>query len=101
MAPRFADLESRVSGAVFAHLSNAVAIFDGGREVAGIFDQAYALSNVGIGMAGVQPVFTTATAEIVGEAVGQTLWINSMAYVVAAHEPDGTGISRLLLEALV
>ncbi|MEN9885766.1 MAG: hypothetical protein RL758_344 [Pseudomonadota bacterium] len=69
-----------------------------GAAVTGIFDAAYAVGNVGIGMAGTQPVFTLATSGIVGEAVGQTLVVNAASYVVSAHEPDGTGMSRLLLE---
>ncbi len=72
----------------------------GGTAVLGIFDMPYALGNVGIGMAGTQFAFTLATASVSGEAVGQTLVVNGNSYTVAAHEPDGTGLSRLLLEVL-
>ena len=69
-----------------------------GTAVQGVFDNGYALGNVGIGMASTQPMFTLPTASISGEAVGQTLVVNATNYVVSAHEPDGTGMSRLLLE---
>lgn len=71
----------------------------GGQTVRGVFDNASALGNVGlVGMAGTQPVFTLPTASIVGEPVGQTLVVSAVLYYVAVHEPDGTGMSRLLLE---
>ena len=70
----------------------------GGRAVRGIFDNAYQLGSVGIGLSATQPTFTLPTASVVGEAVGQSLVLGTVTYVVAAHEPDGTGISRLLLE---
>lgn len=71
----------------------------GGVAVVGLFDQAHELGNVGlVGMAGTQPVFTLATASLAGDPVGQPLVVNATTYSVAAHEPDGTGLSRLLLE---
>lgn len=76
----------------------AVSATLGGVAVRGIFDAGFALGQVGIGMAGTQPTFTLATASIVGEAVGQSLVVSGTTYVVAGHEPDGTGVSVLLLE---
>lgn len=71
-----------------------------GAAVAAIFDAAYALSTVGpYGMAGTQPVLTLATASVPATPVGATAVVNGATYTVAAHEPDGTGISRLMLEA--
>lgn len=69
-----------------------------GQGVQGIFDAAYALGQVGIGMASTQPTYTLPTASVVGEPVGQALVIGAVTYIVAAAEPDGTGITRLLLE---
>lgn len=93
----FARLEQRLNAAVVGRLSNAVATLNG-VEVAGIFDNAYHAGDIGIGMASTQPAFTTLAANVVGEAVGQLLVINGTSYYVAAHEPDGTGMSLLLLE---
>ena len=93
----FAALESSVNNAVMAHLSNATATLNG-VEVVGMFDNSYHAGDIGIGMASTQPAFTTLTANVVGEAVGQLLTIHGTGYYVAAHEPDGTGMSLLLLE---
>lgn len=93
----FAALEASVNNAVMAHLSNATATLNG-VEVAGMFDNSYHAGDIGIGMASTQPAFTTLTANVTGEAVGQLLVINGTSYYVAAHEPDGTGMSLLLLE---
>ena len=93
----FARLEQRLNNAVMSHLSNAAATLNG-VEVTGVFDNAYRAGDIGIGMASTQPAFTTLTDNVVGEAVGQLLTINGTSYYVAAHEPDGTGMSLLLLE---
>lgn len=93
----FAALEASVNNAVMAHLANATATLNG-VEVAGMFDNSYHAGDIGIGMASTQPAFTTLTAHVVGEAVGQLLTIHGTSYYVAAHEPDGTGMSLLLLE---
>ena len=70
-----------------------------GVSVSGIFDNAYALGAVGpYGMAGTQPVLMLPTASVPADPVGNTCVVGSTSYVVAAHEPDGTGISRLVLE---
>lgn len=64
-----------------------------------LFDNGFTLGNVGlIGMAGTQPSITLATSSVPSSPVGATVVVNSTTYVVAAHEPDGTGVSRLLLE---
>jgi hypothetical protein len=64
-----------------------------------IFDNAYLQAAVGpIGMASSQPVAVIATASVPAEPVGLLLVVGANSYQVAAHEPDGTGTSRLLLE---
>lgn len=97
MAAPFAALETRLNSAVFKRMSNADATL-AGAPVVGIFEAGFAIGQVGIGMAGTQPTFTLATANVVGEAVGQSLVVSGTTYYVAAHEPDGAGLSRLLLE---
>lgn len=72
----------------------------GGAAVRGVFDNAYALGNVGVvGMAGSQPMFTLPTASVPADPVGQSLGMGSAVYEVVEHRPDGTGISVLVLEA--
>ena len=87
-----------------------------GQAVRGIFDNGFALGDVGMaGMAGTQPVLTVPTNLLAEDPVGQYvlmmdesdpslslsfttgLYQMPKSYLVAAHEPDGTGMSRLLL----
>lgn len=106
MAAPFAALETRLNRAVFSRLANADAYLDWS-PVSGIFDNDYALGAVGpFGMASSTPIFTLDSAQVPSGVVGKTLAIgedtattSQVRYTVAAHEPDGTGVSRLLLEA--
>ncbi len=98
MAAPFAALESRLNTAVLSRLSNAAVTVDGA-EVNGIFDNGYDLATVGLsGMASTQPTFTLSTSSVPASPVGTPVVVNGTNYLVAAHEPDGTGISRLILE---
>lgn len=70
-----------------------------GVAVRGIFDNAYQLGDVGAsGMASTAPVLTLATTDVPTDPVGKSVVVNSLSFVVVAHEPDGTGVSLLLLE---
>lgn len=98
MPAPFAALETRATNAVFAHLANVDATVNG-VAVSGIFDDGYRLAAVGLaGMAGAQPTLTLPTASVPGSPIGVAAVVNATNYLVAAHEPDGTGMSRLLLE---
>ncbi len=67
--------------------------------VAGIFDAPGTVGNVGeFGIASTQPIYTLASTSVPADPVGLALVCNAVTYIVAAHEPDGTGISRLVLE---
>lgn len=83
-----------------------------GTEVRGIFDAEYAVSDVGIGISTTQPAFTLATVDVPStvidwfryyqdpdQPVGAVLTVAGASYAIVAHEPDGTGMSRLLLRA--
>lgn len=94
----FAALESRVTTAVFARLSNVAATVNS-VAVTGIFDNGYSAANVGgMGIASTQPTLTLPTASVPANPVGVTAVIASVSYTVAEHQPDGTGISALYLE---
>lgn len=72
----------------------------GGASVSGIFDNGFALGGVGaMGMASSQPMLTLATAHVPANPVGTAVVVGAVNYLVGAHEPDGTGVSRLMLEA--
>lgn len=71
----------------------------GGVAVQAIFDNDLALGRVGLmGMASVQPTLLLSTSSIAADPVGLAAVVNGISYLVAAHEPDGTGLSLLRLE---
>lgn len=81
----------------------SVATVGGVAGVGVIFDNANALGNVGLlGMAGSQPSITLPTTAVpaspLGSAVVITAGPGAGSYLVAATEPDGTGVTRLVLE---
>lgn len=77
-----------------------VATVNGVAGVRAIFDNGYSLGTVGIsGMASSQPALTLATTSVPADPVGLPVVVQGVSYLVAAHEPDGTGFSRLLLES--
>lgn len=100
MTAPFVGLEARANAAVLRSLSNATASIGGGDPVAGIFESPFAVGAVGAGMAGSQPTFTTAAHLLPPEAEGISLECNGVSYVIAATEPDGAGMTRVLLEVL-
>ena len=86
------------TAAFFTDFGQTVTV--GGAAVSGIFDNGYALGSVGpIGMTSSQPMLTLASANVPASPVGTAVVVGSTNYTVGAHEPDGTGMSRLLLEA--
>jgi hypothetical protein len=43
-------------------------------------------------------MLTVPTAGLSADPVGQTAVVGGTSYLVAAHQPDGTGVSTLMLE---
>ncbi len=98
MTTAFEALEARTVTAVFAHLANRTATLNA-VSVTGIFDAPGTLGSIGeFGITGTQPIYTLATTSVATDPVGKALVIGATTYTVVAHEPDGTGISRLILE---
>lgn len=70
-----------------------------GATVRAIFDASYEAATVGLmSMASAQPMLTLPTASVPASVVGAAVTVGATAYTVAAAEPDGTGITRLMLE---
>ena len=70
-----------------------------GASVTGIFDNGYTLGAVGpTGMASAAPMFRLPTASVPASPHGKSLVTGGITYRVVGHEPDGTGVSILLLE---
>lgn len=71
----------------------------GGQALDVVLDNGYTLGAAGpFGMATTQPRITCATASLPANPVGQACVVGGASYTVAEHQPDGTGISTLLLE---
>ena len=67
----------------------------GSSIVAGIFDNQFVEVN---GIEGVRPVFTCAVSDVVDLSFEKTIKINDTTYKVAGVQPDGTGLTNLVLE---
>lgn len=99
MSAPFADAQARLTQTVIAHLADATATL-GGVTVQCMFDAAYAQVNVGLhGVASSAPMLHLKTADVPADVLGVAVTVNGAAYTVAEHQPDGAGISRLLLAA--
>lgn len=72
----------------------------GGVEVRGVFDRPYAEAQMGAytAVATARATYTLPTAQALG-ALGKSLVIDDIgSFVVAEVQPDGTGITALMLE---
>lgn len=103
MATPFAAIEARTADAVLRHAANAQATattrFGEVVQFPVIFDNGYAAGSVGLaGMAGTQPSALVRSADVSDVSVGGSLDVNGATYVVAELQPDGTGMTTLLLE---
>lgn len=106
----FAQLQSRVSATAIRRLG-AVALL-AGVPVQGVFDNGFALADVGqFGMASTQPAWVMLTVDVPPkivdlftyiyeptDALDMSITIDHKVYRISAHESDGCGVSRLLLE---
>lgn len=71
-----------------------------GVAVLGIFDNPHVPVELGMGVASTNPTFLLATVEVPLDPIDRELVHQGMAYRIAAHEPDGTGASILILERM-
>lgn len=105
MPAPFAALEARSTAAVFRHLANAEALrLDTGTEVPVVFDNGYA-DGLGNAFESSQPSALGASADLQGIEHGSRLMLPKPqgepgldAWAVVGIQPDGTGMTRLLLE---
>lgn len=75
-------------------------LYEGATTIQGIFDNDYqeVIDDSGVGAESSQPVFLCRTADVSSAAHGDTLVVNSTNYVVRGVQPDGTGMTLLMLE---
>lgn len=67
----------------------------GASEVAGRFRKDYAEA---FGVAGNAPQFAAADADLAGVSQGSSLTIGGTGYTVTAIQPNGRGLTRLMLQ---
>lgn len=83
------------------HFADA-AVFEGVQEpVLGIFDDASAVGDVGdVGMATTRPMLLLPAANVPASVRGMQVRVAGKHFTVEGDEPDGTGMTLLILEAL-
>lgn len=93
----FANTLASADAVIFRHLGDDAAVLDN-VQVTGVFRNAYTQSLGGI--ASKQPMFVVRTVNVPRVRQGSTLRLvaDSTNYRVAGVEPDGTGVTTLLLE---
>lgn len=69
----------------------------GGLPVAGIFDNGYQGALTGA-IESSAPTFIAPTANVAAVVQGTAITVNATAYSVTGVEPDGTGVTTLILE---
>lgn len=78
------------------------ALWKGTTQIDGILDDDYLedRAGFGVGVSASRPVFVVRSASVPGVAAGQTLVVpvGGVSYQVAVIEPDGKGLTRLVLE---
>lgn len=94
----FAAAEARTCSAVMDRLTNATMTV-GAVEVAVIFDAAY-ISAMGGVVDATQPMCLLKTSDVAAQSMvfGTAVTIGGTAYTVRSTQPDGTGLSALMLE---
>ena len=76
------------------------ATYNGSATVYGIFENDYfdGMTEGGVSVEASQPRFSCRTADVSSAAHGDTLLLGGTTYNVVGVQPDGTGMTMLLLE---
>lgn len=96
-------VESADDRAIFLAVDDfGVAATIGGATVNGIFDNDFieVETGAGVGVALQQPRFTCRTADVSGVVEGTSATISGVSYTVRIVQPDGTGMTDLILEVV-
>lgn len=75
------------------------ATYNGSTTINGIFDKEFFGADAG-GMVAIEaskPVFHCRAADVATDAVGKTLVVSGTTYTIEGQEPDGTGMTKLIL----
>ena len=97
-APPFTQAIADMVSAVVPMLASVLATIDG-VPVQALFANEHSFTAQGqIGFESARPILTCLSTAVPTPAVGAAVRIGVADYVVFAHEPDGSGLSRLILE---
>ena len=84
---------------IFAHAATYTPSGGSATTVNGIFDNEFYSSDIAEnGVEGTQPRLTCASADIAGVSSGATFVISGTTYDFVREEPDGTGVSLVILK---
>lgn len=75
-----------------------------GQPVRAVFDNSYTLANPlgSVGMAASGPMLTLATSDVPAQPEGLLVTdLDDASWRIVEHQPDGTGISVLILERML
>lgn len=76
-----------------------VADYNSGTSVVGIFDAPHELAALGMSLqASAKPQFLCRAADVDADPVGKALVVNGITYSIAENQPDGTGMTLLILK---
>jgi hypothetical protein len=95
MTNPFAAIETSINAACIGALANVSVTLASAAIINGILSKPSAAQ---MGIMSTSPELLAKTSELSTVATGQTLTINAIVYTVRAIEPDGTGMTRLILE---
>lgn len=94
MPAPFDELQQRVNNAQTNHLANKTFLINGS-EVDGCFDNQF----INVGMVESQaPVFECRESDIGIVTHGMVITSDAVSYKVRGVQPDGTGLTKLILE---
>lgn len=83
---------------IFFDVFGVAAVYDGATNVTVIFDNNFEMLNIQTGeIEGASPQCAIKTAAIANITHGKTLAINGTTYLIRGVQPDGTGMTRLIL----
>lgn len=95
MSP-FAALESTVNASVLLHLANTEVTI-GAETVPGIFNKPSLTEGMGAGYTRPAPTVQVASCSVMQSPVGHTIAVDGVPYEIAEAEPDGSGLTTLIL----
>lgn len=93
----FAAFQALTNASVLQHLANARVLI-GGEDVPGIFRNPSQGVAMGMGAADSRPTVMVASDAVTSEPVDTRIDIDGTPYIVGAAEPDGTGLTVLVVE---